>query len=63
MVYFGGFFAKLGQFAGFSLHTGIIYFVGRISEAAMKGVGDVIFHKLGAQRKGTGTTSYCEFSP
>jgi hypothetical protein len=44
-------------FAGFSLH--IINFVGRISEAAMKGVGDIIFHKLGAQWKGT--PSYCDF--
>ena len=35
MVYFGGFFAKLGYFAGFSLH--IINFVGRISEAAIAG--------------------------
>ena len=58
MVYFGGFFAKLGHFAGFSLH--IINFVGRISEAAMKGVGDIIFHKLGAQWKGT--PSYCDCS-
>jgi hypothetical protein len=53
----GGFFAKLGYFAGFSLH--IINFVGRISEAAMKGVGDIIFHKLGTQWKGT--PSYCDF--
>ncbi len=52
-------FCQTGIFAGFSLH--IINFVGRISEAAMKGVGDVVFHKLGAQRKGT--PSYCEFSP
>ncbi len=33
-------FCQTGIFAGFSLH--IINFVGRISEAAMKGVGDVI---------------------
>jgi hypothetical protein len=39
VVYFGGFFAKLKHFAGFSLH--IINFVGRISEAAMKGVGEL----------------------
>ncbi len=32
-ILFGGFFAKLGYFAGFSLY--IINFVGRISEAAM----------------------------
>ncbi len=32
MVYFGGFVAKLGYFAGFSLY--IINFVARISEAA-----------------------------
>ncbi len=51
------FLAKLGYFAGFSLY--IINFVGRISEAAMKGVGDIIFHKLGAQWKGT--PSYCDF--
>jgi hypothetical protein len=37
VVYFCGFFAKLGYFAGFSMY--IINFVGRISEAAMKGVG------------------------
>jgi hypothetical protein len=35
-------------------------FVGRISETAVKGVGDIISHKLGAQRKGT--PSYCDFS-
>ncbi len=40
------FFAKLGHFGGFSLL--IIHFVGRISEAAMKGVGNIIFHNLGA---------------
>jgi hypothetical protein len=43
--YFDGFFAKLGQFAGFSLH--IIYFVGRISESAMKeGWGTLYFINL-----------------
>ena len=36
MVYFGGFFAKLGHFAGFSLH--IINVAVKISEAAMCGV-------------------------
>jgi len=41
VVYFGGFFAKLGHFAGFSLH--IINLAVRISEAAMRGVGDFIF--------------------
>ncbi len=41
MVYFGGFFAKLGHFAGFSLH--IINNAVRISEATMRGVGDIIF--------------------
>ncbi len=41
MVYFDGFFAKLGQFAGFSLH--IIKNVVRISEAAMGGKGDITF--------------------
>ncbi len=44
VVYFGGFFAKLEHFAGFSLH--IINFVGRISEAAMKGVGELYFITL-----------------
>ncbi len=43
MVYFGGFFVKLGNFAGFSLY----YFINnavRISEAAMGGAGgDIIF--------------------
>ncbi len=58
MVFFGGFFAKLGRFAGFSLH--IINFVGRINEVAMKGVGDIIFHNFGAQWKDT--PSYCDFS-
>jgi hypothetical protein len=38
VVYFGGFFAKLGYFAGFSQN--IINFVGRISEAAMKEGGE-----------------------
>ncbi len=52
-------FVKLGHFAGFSLH--IVNFVGRISEAAMTEVGDIIFHNFGAQRKGT--PSYCEISP
>ncbi len=41
MVYFGGLFAKLGYLAGFSMY--IINFVGRISEPAMKGVGDIIY--------------------
>ncbi len=41
MVNFGGFFAKLGQFPGFSLH--IIKNVVRISEAAMGGKGDITF--------------------
>jgi hypothetical protein len=50
---------SVGPFAGFSLH--IVNFIGRISEAAMKGVGDIIFHNFGAQWKGT--TSYCDFSP
>ncbi len=46
-VYFGGFFAKLGYFAGFSLY--IINFPVRISEAAVGGAGDIIFHNLGTQ--------------
>ncbi len=53
MVNFGRFFPKLG----FSLH--IINLAVRISEAAMKEVGDIIFHNFGAQMKGT--PSYCEF--
>jgi hypothetical protein len=36
VVYFGGFFAKLGHFAGFSLH--IINVAVKISEAAVCGV-------------------------
>ena len=55
MVYFGGFFAKLGNFAGFSLYIErkkerkkershlIINNAVRISEAAMGGAGDIIF--------------------
>ncbi len=38
----------------------IINFAVRISEAAMKGVGDIIFHNLGAQWKGT--PSSCDLS-
>ena len=38
-------FDKLGYFAGFSLY--IINFPVRISEAAMGGEGDIIFHSLG----------------
>ncbi len=41
MVHFGRFFAKLEHFAGFSLH--IINNAIRISDAAMIGVGDIIF--------------------
>jgi hypothetical protein len=41
VVYFGGFFAKLGHFAGFSLY--IITDPVRINEAAMGGTGDIIF--------------------
>ena len=40
MVNVGGFFAKLGHFAGFSLY--IFNFAVRISEAAMDGTGDTI---------------------
>ncbi len=43
MVFFGGFFAKLGHFAGFSLH--MINNAIRISEAAMGGAGDIILIK------------------
>ena len=45
MVYFGGFFAKLGYFAGFSMY--IINFVGRISEAAI--AGGILLFSLGGQ--------------
>jgi hypothetical protein len=49
-------FCQTGIFRGvFSTFN----FVGRISKAAMKGVGDIIFHNLGAQWKGT--PSYCIF--
>ncbi len=44
MVYFGGFFAKMGYFAGFSLY--IITNAVRVSEAAMGGAGDIIFITL-----------------
>jgi|LakMenE18May11ns_1017448.scaffolds.fasta_scaffold7767195_1 hypothetical protein len=44
MVYFGGFFAKLGYFAGFS--PNIIYIVKRISATAI--AGDIIFFSLGS---------------
>jgi hypothetical protein len=43
VVYFGGFFVKLGHFAGFSLH--IINFAVRISEAVMGRAGDIILIK------------------
>jgi hypothetical protein len=43
VVYFGGFFPKLGHFAGFSLY--IITNAVWISEAAMGGAGDVILIK------------------
>jgi hypothetical protein len=42
VVYFGGFFAKLGYFAGFSLH--IINLAVRISAAMM--VGDNLFFRV-----------------
>ncbi len=42
MVNFGGFFAELGHFAGFSLH--IINLAIRISDAAMGGAGNIIFN-------------------
>ena len=41
MVFFGGFFAKLGHFAGFSLH--MINNAIRISEAAMGGAGYIMY--------------------
>jgi hypothetical protein len=46
------------NFRGFFLH--FINFAVRISEAAMKGAGEIIFHNVGAQWKGT--PSYCDFS-
>ncbi len=45
MVNFGGFFAKLGYFAGFYLS--IINFPVRIRETTMGGAGNIIFHSLG----------------
>ena len=45
------------NFRGVFLH--IINFAVRISEAAMKGVEDIIFHNHGARWKGT--PSYCDF--
>jgi hypothetical protein len=51
-------FCQTGTFTGFSQQ--IINFVGRINEAAMKGVGNIIFHNFGAQWKDT--PSYCDFS-
>ena len=44
MVYFGGFFAKVGHFAGFSLH--IINVAVKISEAATYGVHYIFFRVL-----------------
>ncbi len=43
MVNFGGFFAKLGNFAGFSLYS--INNAVRIIEAAMGGLGDIILNE------------------
>ncbi len=48
MVYFCGFFAELGHFAGFSLY--IIYITGRISEVAM--AWDILFFSLGGPVEG-----------
>jgi hypothetical protein len=50
VVYFGGFFDKLGYFAGFFY----ILFVGRYSEAAMGGAWDIIQYFVAsvAQLKG-----------
>ncbi len=45
MVNFGGFFAKLGYFAGFSLY--ITNFPVRTRETTMGGAGNIIFHRLG----------------
>jgi hypothetical protein len=43
-------FSQTGIFRGvFSIY----YFAGKISEAAMGGAGDIIFHRLGAQWKDT----------
>ncbi len=49
MVYFGGFFAKLGHFAGFSLY--ISNNAVRISVAATGGAGDIILIKKNKQKK------------
>jgi hypothetical protein len=53
VVYFGGFFAKLGYFAGFSLYIINNAVAVRISEAAMggAGAGDLIFHSLCGKKK------------
>ncbi len=52
MVYFGGFFPKLGHFAGFSLY--IITNAVWISEAAMGGAGDIILIKKNKAKIGNG---------
>ncbi len=49
MVYFGGFFAKLGHFAGFSLH--IINLAVRIRTAEM--AGDIILFSIYYSPEGT----------
>ncbi len=51
-------FSQTGIFAGFFLH--FINFAVRISEAVMKGAGDIIFHNVESQWKGT--PSCCDFS-
>jgi hypothetical protein len=60
MEYFGGFFAKLRHFAGFSLF--IINNSVRISAAAMGGAGDIIFIKKKVRTYGR-TGIYINFEP
>jgi hypothetical protein len=47
------------DFRGVFVTYTVINFAVRISEAAMKGAGEIIFHNDGAQWKGT--PSYCDF--
>jgi hypothetical protein len=48
VVYFVGFFAKLGHFVGFSLNNNAVW----ISEAAMGGAGDIILYKNETKKLG-----------
>ncbi len=62
-LYFGGFFSKLGHFAGF-LYVCIIYSAGRISAAVM--AGDIILikkNKTKIVRTYGRTGKYMNFDP